>query len=186
MTDRAEYNRQWYADNIEHLREYWKEYREKHREERNAYLREWRKKRKETEMTDRTEYLKQWRAENKTHRAEYQREFRLKVKTEDCTCGCGKPRRPGSKYAADSCSRNVWEQRHPEKAAAHRRLSHKQRERLKKERQDELFYAKKSCNCHQYSKCLVCRNAERRRAFRMNETPVYLRPALAAAIAGTD
>jgi hypothetical protein len=136
-------------------------------------------------MTDRTEYLKTWRAEHKTHRAEYQREFRLKVKTEDCTCGCGKPRRPNSKYAQDSCSRNVWEQTHPEEAAAHRRLSHKQRERLKEERQDELF-VKKSCNCHRYTTCMICRNTEKRRAFRAGELPVYRVPMIAAAIAGTD
>jgi hypothetical protein len=59
MTDRTEYNRQWYADNIEHLREYWKEYREKNREERNAYLREWRAKRRKEKPVKQLSMLKE-------------------------------------------------------------------------------------------------------------------------------
>jgi hypothetical protein len=44
---------------------------------------------------------------------------------------------------------------------------------------------KKSCTCHQYQTCLVCRNAERRDAFKTNRIPVYRLAAMTAAMTAT-
>ena len=62
-------------------------------------------------------------------------------------------------------------------------INKRNRERRQIAEQPELIpskQTKKTCNCHQYKTCLRCRNAERRRAFRADEVPVYrMQPAVA-------
>jgi hypothetical protein len=72
---------------------------------------------------------------------------------------------------------------------ANTRYYEKQRElaqQAKAEQIDMFKPVKKSCNCHQYTTCMICRNTEKRRAFRAGELPVYRVPMIAAAIAATD
>jgi hypothetical protein len=42
------------------------------------------------------------------------------------------------------------------------------------------------CNCHQYSTCLICRNTEKRRAWKANEIPAYRLRILQTAAGATD
>jgi hypothetical protein len=37
------------------------------------------------------------------------------------------------------------------------------------------MFTKKTCNCRKWNTCLICRNAERRRAFLAGDVPVYRR-----------
>ncbi len=58
------------------------------------------------------------------------------------------------------------------------RICEKRRARYAQERGRQLPLLTESkpgkCTCHQYSKCMRCRNAERERAFAAGEIPCYL------------
>jgi hypothetical protein len=63
--------------------------------------------------------------------------------------------------------------RDPEKFRDYRRTY---QEKLRAEQLPLLSPAvKKTCNCRKWNTCLICRNAERRRAFRAGDVPVYRR-----------
>lgn len=140
-------------------------------------------------MRDRTEYFKQWRETHREQRAEYQRAFRAKqAGVKFCPdCGEERPVAEFSQNAGRKSGYNVYCKTHQYDREKNCREKYKGIKKATPQQAD-MFKpkVKKSCTCKQYKTCLICRNAERRRAFRMNETPVYLRPALAAAIAGTD
>jgi hypothetical protein len=76
------------------------------------------------------------------------------------------------------CTDIKWRREHPEciriiTAAAVRRM-------------DQMDRPATVCTCHDFHHCLPCRNAERRRAFKAGDVPVYLKSVLAAAYAAGD
>jgi hypothetical protein len=138
-------------------------------------------------MRDRTEYFKQWRQEHRAKRAAYQRAFRAKqAGVKFCPdCGEERPVVEFSRNPARKSGLNTYCKQHQYARERKCRESHV---KTPPPQQVDMFKPapKKSCTCHQYTTCMICRNTEKRRAFRAGELPVYRVPMIAAAIAGTD
>ena len=81
--------------------------------------------------------------------------------TKLCACGCNKPSRTFSKYHSDQCRRALWDKKY----RAAQRLAYKEKKKAQ---------STAECTCRDYGNCLVCRNSERRTAFKENRIPVYL------------
>lgn len=68
--------------------------------------------------------------------------------------------------------------------AYHRKYQNKMRKEKQAEQMSLIAPVKRECNCKRYSgknPCLICRNAERRAAFKQNRVPVYLAGVMQAA-----
>ena len=84
-------------------------------------------------------------------------------------------------FCSKRCSQIDYYHRHPRKKVV---LSLWEKEEWKQESIPTIappIVIKTSCDCHQYSRCMVCRNAEKRLAHKQNRVPVYMQAALAAA-----
>lgn len=84
---------------------------------------------------------------------------------------CNEPVSEGKLYCSHVCGKSY---RYRTRYGVGRDQAGEKRKRLAK---------KVGCTCHQYSTCLRCRNAERRRAWRENRTPIYLQNVIAACVA---
>ena len=94
--------------------------------------------------------------------------MRLKYSTTKlCACGCGKPARAFGKYHNDTHGLRAW--RRMRAAAKAESKPQVQVEQL------PMFTpaVKKQCSCGDFQRCLICRNAEKRRAWKAGEVPVY-------------
>jgi len=100
--------------------------------------------------------------------------MRLKYSTTKlCTCGCGKPARAFGKYHDDTHGLRVWRRT---RAAA--KAESKPQVQVQPQVQVEQLpmftpAVKKQCSCGDFQRCLICRNAEKRRAWKAGEVPVY-------------
>jgi hypothetical protein len=138
-------------------------------------------------MRDRTEYFKQWRQEHRVKRAEYQRAFRAKQAGLKFCPDCNEER-PVAEFRLNASCKSGLSVYCKQHQYAREKKSREANPKTPPPQQVDMFkpVVKKSCNCHQYTTCMICRNTEKRRAFRAGELPVYRVPMIAAAIAATD